>query len=114
MLRRGDLIHQITIEEFVLGSPQQTASGEPAGEWVAFATDLWARVHPMSVRALFAAQQAMSEARVQIEIDYLEGVSAAMRVVFESRIYRILGIIDKDEKHEELQLVCAEGLDRNG
>lgn len=110
MLKRGQLRHRVTVEHYVIGSPQTRPDGTPDGAWTTFAT-CWANVHPMSARALFAAAQEHAEAKVQIDLDYLADVTAAMRVRFGGKVYRILGIIDWEERHREMQFICSEGLD---
>ena len=78
--------------------------------WTVFLNDIWASVEPLSGRELFAAQEFHNEVTTRIRIRYRDGVTAKMRVVFESVNYNILVIIDPELRHRELQLLCSSGL----
>jgi SPP1 family predicted phage head-tail adaptor len=109
-MRIGKLRHLVTIQQRVAGSPDQTAEGAPDEDWASYATDVWAAVEPLSGRELFAAQQFESEVTTRVRIRYRSGITAAMRVVFESRNYNIRYILDPDERHIELHLLCTQGV----
>lgn len=106
----GKLRHKVDIEHQSAGSPQQFGTGEPDVAWIVFLNDIWAAVEPLSGRELFAAQEFHSEVTTRIRLRYRDGITAAMRVAFESRHYNILYIIDPEERHRELHLLCSEGL----
>jgi SPP1 family predicted phage head-tail adaptor len=99
----------VTLQQRAAGSPQQHASGEPDDAWSDVAT-LWAAVEPLAGRELFAAQQHHSEVTGRIRIRYRAGVTAAMRFVFEERVYNIVAQIDSAERHRELAFLVAEGV----
>jgi SPP1 family predicted phage head-tail adaptor len=70
--------------------------------------DTWA-----SIKALFAqekreAQQIVKEVIHEIIIPYMPGLSESMTVQFETRNFQIEGIMDPDEQHRELRLLCIE------
>lgn len=109
-MQAGRLRHQVTIQHRVEASPQQFGTGEPDTSWSAYLTGVWASVDPLRGRELFAAQEHHSEIEVRIRIRYQEGITAAMRVVFESQYYDILAIIDPEMRHRELQLMCKLGV----
>ena len=106
----GRLRHKLDIQQLVAGSPDQTPEGEPDESWTVFLNDIWAAVEPLSGRELFAAQEHHSEIQVRIRVRYRTGITAKMRAVFESRNYNILAVIDREERHRELELLCSEGL----
>ncbi len=108
-MRAGKLRHYVTIEQQVAGSPQQFGSGEPDEAWAAFAT-LWAGIRPLSGRELFLAQQAASRVDYEVEIRYLAGVTAGMRVAHEGVYYNIEALLDPELRHERLILRCSSGL----
>jgi len=99
----------VTLQQRAAGSPQQHASGEPDDAWTDVVT-VWAAVEPLAGRELFAAQQHHSEVTGRIRLRYREGVTAAMRFVFEARIYNIVAQIDGEERHRELSFYVAEGV----
>lgn len=71
----------------------------------------WAWVRPVSGLELLAAQQPQALHDTRIRIRYPTGVAvdAKMRVNFGGRLYDIVGVIDLDEAHEELELLCLQG-----
>jgi SPP1 family predicted phage head-tail adaptor len=109
-IRAGRLRHIVSHQQLTAGSPQQSASGEPSEEWVDVETGVFAGIEPLQGRELFVAQEMHSEVTVRIRERYRPGVTAAQRVVFGTRIYNIEYIIDFEEKHVELHLMCSEGL----
>lgn len=107
-MRAGKLNHRVTIEQLVVGSPSVTAIGEPDATWTTFAT-VWAGIEPLRTRELIAAQAVQSETTGTIRMRYLAGVTAAMRVVYGSRVFQILGIQNINEADRELLLTVSEG-----
>jgi SPP1 family predicted phage head-tail adaptor len=68
----------------------------------------WADVRP--VRSTDRTQdghfQAVRLARVTIR--YRSGVKSKMRVVIGSRVLEIVSVVDLDERHRQLDLLCEE------
>lgn len=108
-MRAGKLRHRVTIQSLVAGSPQQTPSGEPDVSWTDVAT-VWASVEPLRGRELFAAQEHHSRVEVRIRMRYRSGITAAMRVFWDSRYYNIVVVLDAEERHRELELMCEQGV----
>lgn len=102
------LRHNITIEQ---QSTVPDAHGQHTTTWTAVTglESIKASVEPLRGREFFAADQINSEVTARIRIRYRSGITAKMRVSFESRYYNIEAIIDPEERHEELQLMCSEG-----
>jgi len=101
----GTYRHRITLRE-------STATGRDAagGEiltWSDVAT-VWAAVEPISGREYFAAQQVNAETTHRIKMRYRPGVHSKMRVLFGSRTFDIESVIDPEERHVELHLMCVE------
>lgn len=105
-MRGGHLRHSVTLQE---RTTDQDETGAQIETWADVAT-VWGAVEPLSGRELFTAQQVKAEVTAQITIRYRSGISATMRIVFEGRLYNILAVIDPEERHRELQLLCSEGL----
>lgn len=108
-MQAGKLRHRVTLQEQAAGSPQQLPTGEPDVAWVNVAT-VWAEVRPLGVRERFLSAQTQPEQTHLVRIRYRAGVNAAMRVLFGTRKFDILGVINVDERNAELRLQCREGL----
>jgi len=98
------LRNRVTIQQ---NQPTINAFGEETEEWVDFAT-VWASVEPLKGREFFAAQKENAETTVRIIIRYRSEFTADMRIKFGNKVYEINAIIDLEERHMELQLMCQE------
>jgi len=76
-------------------------------DWADVCT-VWASVEPLKGREFFAAQKENAETTVRICIRYRPGISADMRILYCDKVYGINAIIDIEERHTELQLMCQE------
>ena len=103
-MRAGKLRHRITIE-----TPTETrnAYGEPEVTWGTF-KEVWASVEPIRGREFWRAQEQQARVTTRIRIRYLADVTPKMRIVFGSKTYIINAIIDQEERHAEMQLICEE------
>lgn len=100
----GILRHRITIQELREG---QDEAGQPVQEWQDVAT-VWGAVEPLRGREYFAAAQVQAEVTTRIRIRYSKGIKPDMRVLYDGRLYNINAVIDPEERHMELQLMCRE------
>ena len=96
--------HRITLQELVTG---QDEAGQPVQEWQDVAT-VWAAVEPLRGREYWAAAQVQSEVTTRIRIRYRSGVRPDMRVLYGGRVFNVTAVIDPEERHMELQLMCRE------
>lgn len=96
--------HRVTIQELVTG---QDEAGQPVDTWNDVAT-VWAAVEPLRGREYFAAAQVQAEVTTSIRIRYRKGIRPDMRVLYDGRLYNINAVIDPQERHRELQLMCKE------
>lgn len=103
-MKAGTLRHRVTLQRLVSA---QGASGDLAQSW-ADVTTVYAAVEPLSGREYWQAQQVAAETSIRVRIRYRQGVEPTMRVLYGSRILEILGIVDLEERHVELQLMCRE------
>ncbi|HXH05858.1 MAG TPA: phage head closure protein [Vicinamibacterales bacterium] len=103
----GRLRQLVTIE-------RKTVTADPQGgrseTWTPIATDVWAEVTPLSGRELLQlqAQQVAVIVTHRVRIWYRAGLSPQMRLRLGSRVFQIETIVDPDERHVELELLCAE------
>lgn len=88
--------------------------GQQVTSWTdAFSTR--ASIEPLSVRERFAAQAVQSEISHRIAVRYRAELAnptavAAMRVVFGTRVFNIVGAINIDERHAIVEINATEGL----
>ena len=75
--------------------------------WETFAT-VWASMEPINGKEFFAAEQVNAQVSTRIRIRYLSGVKAAMVALYGTRIYNIVAVVDYQEQHKEMQLMCEE------
>lgn len=105
-MEAGRLDKRVTIQSMTAA---RNAIGEPVHTWADVAT-VWGAVEPVQGREFWEQQQVQSEVTTRIRIRYLAGVTAAMRVTYAGRIYNIRSVIDPRERHDEMQLMCATGV----
>lgn len=108
-VRAGDFNRRITIQQHSSSTPD--GFGQASQTW----SDLlscWARIEPLSGRELVLAQAQNAEVTHLVEIFYRPTVTAAMRVVYQGRIFNVLSVIDPDMAHVSLELLCSEGLNK--
>jgi len=98
------LRHRVIIQQ---NQPTINAFGEETEQWVDVAT-VWAAVEPIKGREFFAAQKENAETTARISIRYRTGILADMRILYGNKIFEINAIIDVEERHIELQLMCQE------
>lgn len=103
-MRAGRLRHRLTIQQ---RNETQGATGEVVLTWTTYAT-VWGAVEPVSGRELLAGDRVAAEASVRVLVRYLSGVTTRHRVLFGSRLLEIVAVIDRDERHVELELLCNE------
>lgn len=110
MLDPGALRERISLQSKVI---TQDSTGAPVETWSEIAA-LWAAKEPLSGREFFDAQGVFEENIVRFRIRYREGMDPAMRIAHGGRTYNIKSIIDPEERHRELELLCAEGVSDGG
>ncbi len=104
-MRAGELNKRITIQ--TKGTPTRDSFGAEVIAWSTFAT-VWAAVEPLSGREYLAAQQATATVDTRIRIRYFAGVLPEMRIVYGSRTFEIVSVINVKEVGRELQIMCRE------
>lgn len=109
ILRAGTLRHRITIQ-------RKTATRDDYGgestTWEDFATNVAAEIRPLSSRELVAARGVQSETTHEITIRYRPGITAAMRAVYNGRIFNFAVPMNTEERNVELVISATEGLNK--
>ncbi len=103
-MRAGDLRHKVTIQQ---KTTTKDTEGIPSETWPDFAT-VWAAIEPLQGREFFSAQAVNAQVTTRIRIRYRAGITPTMRVSYGTRIFDIQVVIDVEERHRELQLMCQE------
>lgn len=81
--------------------------GQPNSEEIIF-SDIFASIVPIVGKEYIAAGQMQSEVKMKVEIEYMEGISAKMIVIYGSRRLEIVDIINLKERNTDLLLMCKE------
>ncbi|MBK8916372.1 MAG: phage head closure protein [Phycisphaerales bacterium] len=103
----GKLNKRVTLQSQVT---TQDDHGTESTTWSDVLT-CWAWVRPVSGRELLAAQQpqVVHDTRIRIRFPAGIAVGAKMRVNFGGRLYDIVGVVDLEERHIWLELLCLQG-----
>ena len=108
MIDPGKMRHRIAFQSFTgavdsFGDPQH----DDDAQWKDEAT-LWAAIDPVSGKELYVVQQSQSEVTHKVRCRYRASLTTAMRIKYGSRKFKILSIIDWEERHESLLIMCKE------
>jgi SPP1 family predicted phage head-tail adaptor len=90
-------------------SEAKTADGQ--GGWTsAWSTDaeVWAYVRPLKGYERMQAMHLKSPTTHKVTIRYRDGVTAAQRLLYGSRVLHINGVVNPDEANRFLELLCVE------
>jgi SPP1 family predicted phage head-tail adaptor len=103
-MRAGRLRHRVSIQ-----APSETLDdfGEADLSWATDST-VWASIEPISGNERFSSDQVTAELTHRVFIRYLTGLTPRKRLLFGSRVFQIQSILNKDEKNEQLELLCRE------
>jgi len=98
--------HRLALQEEV---ETPDGAGGYARSWQEIAC-LWGEIIPWKGKELPFAEQLQSRVTHRILLRYREGVTAAMRLAFENRIFNIRYVFATDELRDTLQLLVDEGV----
>lgn len=100
------LRHRITIEQPVLVADGQ---GGYTKSWSTFAT-VWARITPAGGNENASTRQQVPEINYRIVLRYRDGITSAMRINWNSRLFNIRTVSDPDGLKINLILIVEEGV----
>jgi len=104
-MRSGSLNKHIEIQQ---SACSQDTTGASVKNWIPFHLT-WASIWPLSASEHLSMGKLQGEISHKVRIRYLTGVTSAMRVVFNGRILDIVSPpINKDERNEQLEILCKE------
>lgn len=101
----GKFRQRITIQQEVF--TKDIGTGENTSDWQDVCT-VWAAVETLKGREYFQALETHAEQTIRISIRYRSGIIPSMRVIYCDRTLYIQSVIDPEESHRELHLMCVE------
>jgi SPP1 family predicted phage head-tail adaptor len=105
-LLSGRLNHKIVIQE---RTETKNSVGEDITTWDTYKWT-WAQVTPLTGKEYFSKNEFQSTITNKIYMRYLTGVTPDMRIVWDSRTFDIISVINTDERNRELILMVEEQL----
>ncbi len=106
-MRAGKLRHRVSLQTPVDGAADG-GGGRADPTWTNVVAALAANVVPLTGREAFQHQQINPAVNHRVEIRYRTGLTSKMRVLYGSRELYIESIIDVEERHREMHLMCEE------
>lgn len=95
--------HRITFQQ----QPGEKSSlGSYEEEWKDVAT-VWAQISPVSGREYFGQVRETAVSH-KIYCRYRAGITPRMRIKFGNRVFRIISVLNWDERNEGLTIMCEE------
>lgn len=108
-MNTGKMRHRIT---FQVEAGNRGRSGDTKFQWADHCT-VHAEYITTGSRALFAAQQLHSEVTGMFRLRYRPDLDAAMRIMFNGKVYSISAVVDVDERHRELNVMVSTGVSQS-
>lgn len=103
-MKISDLRHRITIQKkFFTKDPE----GLPIEEWRDVVT-VWAEILPLRGREFFEAAAVNKERTIKVRIRFRKGLDGDLRALYKDRILHIYSMIDVQEKHKMIEMMCEE------
>jgi SPP1 family predicted phage head-tail adaptor len=103
-LRIGNLRHRITIQQI---ARIDDGAGGYTETWASAGT-VYADVYPLKGQERYDAQQIQANLSHRVTIRYRADVNPSMRLSYGTRTLVIEAVIDPEERHRELILMCSE------
>lgn len=104
-MEAGRLRHRVTIQS---KSVSRNTFGEEEITWEDVAT-VWGSVEPLRGREFMEGRQIQAEITHRIRVRYYpDGIEPEYRVVYDSRYFDVMAVIEVEERHREMHLMCRE------
>jgi SPP1 family predicted phage head-tail adaptor len=107
-IRRGEMDKQITFIQRVIGSNSTNEDEVTAWETIDTNATVWAKVIQYVGREVVVADQIQSVFRTQFVIDYRTDLKEEMRLVYNTKVYNIISIIEYESGRDNYLLVAAD------
>ncbi len=105
-MRSGALRHLVKIQTY---TKSRDAYGEEIETWEDFFAP-HASIEPLIGREYLAAKQVQAEVSHKIRMRYIAGITSTMRIVFGTRIFGIVSIINVQERNREIVIMATEDM----
>jgi SPP1 family predicted phage head-tail adaptor len=107
-MRAGRLRHKVSVQS---RSQSLNSYGEPSNSF-SQVTDgsVWASIEPLTGGENPTGDSREAVVSHKIVMRYMENVSPTYRIVFGSRVFDVVSVINKDERNIGLELMCRERL----
>ena len=106
MVRAGEYRNYVTIQTV---TTTQGSDGSSTESWATYIS-LWAKIKPLTGREYYSAQQTQAELTHNIFCRYTSGIVPNMRVLWGTRIFDIMEVVNVNERGEEIIMRCKERL----
>lgn len=108
MIDAGNLRHRVVFECFTGNTDEfGGAMDYDDTEWSLFRS-CYAAIDPTSGREFYEAHQSQSEVTHKIRCRYFAGLKPSMRIRYGERIFKIISVIDWEERHESFLIMAKE------
>lgn len=105
MLKAGDLNRRIEVQYL---TRVDDGAGGSLSTWDTFMM-LWADVQPLSSKEVLSLGQIQATTTHKVIMRYRTDILTSHRILYGTKILEITSIIDVDDRHEALELICREG-----
>ena len=106
-MNSGELRNKIIIKVQPTNEDSYGGKIEDTALWNDF-INCFAAILPISGREFFIAKQVNAIVTTRIKIRYISAITPGMRVVFGGKVYDIKAVLDIEERHKEIHLMCEE------
>lgn len=106
-MRAGELRRRVTIQQ--RAATQDTFGGQSTS-WTDWQTNVPCAIQPLAGRELMAARAVNAETTHMIDMRYMPGLTAAMRILYGTRVFNIVSVVNVEERNREHQIMASEGL----
>ena len=104
-MRIGGLKHRVTLQSYTAASD---GMGGEISTWITQRANVPAAIWPVSAAEQVRAGAPTMTLTHRIQIRYYDGIKASWRIKFGTRYFSIVSIVDKDERHVQIDLLCRE------
>ena len=102
----GKMRHRITFQKQKSDKDSLGSYSSEEEDWEDVAT-VWAQISPISGKEYFSEMRENTVSH-KIYCRYRAGISPKMRVKFKDRVFRIISVINWEERNEGLTIMCEE------
>jgi SPP1 family predicted phage head-tail adaptor len=109
-IRRGEMDKQITFIKKVLDT--NVTNEDEVTSWTQIATNptVWTKVLQFVGREVVVADQIQSTFQTRFVVDYRTDLDEEMRIVYNSKVYNILSIIEHEGSRNTYLLILADSI----